>query len=84
MDELRWEFEVHHFYWEVLSLWVVDCDASINTACDQQVSLGLIPHNLHRLVELRKLFSHASSFDVKHPHRATLKTAREQRQSRMR
>lgn len=70
---------MQHLYGKVLPSGVVNGDAAIDAAGDEEVTGGGVGDLLYWLVELAELVGDAGALDVEHAHHARLKTAREQR-----
>jgi len=83
VDELRRELKVHHLGWQVLSAGVVQSDATILTASDEEFAIGRVCQFLERLVELCKLTHDTSLLDVENSHGSISETAREDGQAGM-
>lgn len=65
MHKLRWEFEMHHFGWQMLSASIMKCNTSINAASSQQLTIRRIGKGLQWFIELGELFSNTHLIDVK-------------------
>lgn len=77
MNKLRRELKMHHFNGQVLSGSIMDSDAAILTAADQEFSSVIIFDRFERLVELGERVDHLGCVNVEYSHSSCVEATSE-------
>jgi hypothetical protein len=68
MNVLRWELQVKHFYWQMLSASIMNCNTAVFTTSYQNLSVLRVAQFSNWLIKLNKLICDACLLDVENAH----------------
>ena len=68
MNILRWELQMQHFDWQMLSTCIVNCNTAVLATGDQNLTVLRVAQLSDWLVELDKFVSDTCLLDVENAH----------------
>ncbi len=77
MNILRWELQVQHFDWQMLSACIVNRNTAVLATGDQNFTVFRVAKLSDWFIELDKFVGDACLLDVKNTHSTGFETARE-------